>query len=71
VQYHSMINAGKFESDRVIVIRGYENIVKILFIGKNRVAEFPANINYKPITVERGNNLRITDKVKAVVRRLK
>lgn len=82
VQGDSMINAGIFEGDLVIVTpedKGKngdvvvamledEVTVKTLSLEKNSVTLIPANEKYKPITVDVGREFSIIGKVKGVVR---
>jgi len=82
VQGDSMINAGIFEGDLVIVspddkgkngdvvvaMLEDEVTVKTLSLEKNGVTLIPANEKYKPITVSREREFSIIGKVKGVVR---
>ncbi|MCG6915457.1 transcriptional repressor LexA, partial [bacterium BMS3Abin03] len=82
VQGDSMINAGIFEGDLVIVspddkgkngdvivaMLEDEVTVKTLSMGKNKVTLIPANENFKPITVAGRSDFSIIGKVKGVVR---
>ena len=82
VQGDSMINAGIFEGDLVIVSPGDkgkngdiivamlddEVTVKSLEMKNNKIRLIPENEKYKPIPVEERNTFSIIGKVKGVVR---
>jgi len=82
VQGDSMINAGIFEGDLVIVspddkgkngdiivaMLEDEVTVKTLSMEKNKLTLIPANENFKPITVAGRSDFSIIGKVKGVVR---
>ena len=82
VQGDSMINAGIFEGDLVVVSPGDkgksgdiivamlddEVTVKSLSIKNNKITLHPENDNYSPIPVENKNDFSIIGKVKGVVR---
>jgi len=78
----SMINAGIFENDLVIVSPNEKGIngdvivamlddevtVKTLEKKENKIRLIPENDNYKPIEINRNNEFSIVGKVKGVVR---
>ncbi len=78
----SMINAGIFENDLVIVSPNEKGIngdvivamlddevtVKTLEKKENKIRLIPENDNYKPIEINRTNEFSIVGKVKGVVR---
>jgi len=82
VQGDSMINAGIFQGDLVIVspddkgksgdiivaMLDDEVTVKTLNVKKNKIVLSPENDNYNPITIEDKNSFTIIGKVKGVVR---
>ena len=82
VRGDSMINAGIFEGDLVIVspdnkgksgdvivaMLDDEVTVKTLNVKKNKIVLLPENDNYDPITIEDKNSFSIIGKVKGVVR---
>ncbi|HKI77199.1 MAG TPA: transcriptional repressor LexA [Ignavibacteriaceae bacterium] len=82
VKGDSMINAGIFEGDLVIVTPGMEAVngdivvaklddevtVKTFEIKNNHVRLIPANENYKPIDINQNRELSIVGKVVGVVR---
>jgi repressor LexA len=82
VQGDSMIDAGIFEGDYVIVVTnkdvvngdivvamlGEEVTVKRFEKRNNKVFLIPENVNYSPIEVENRNDFKILGKVKGVMR---
>ncbi len=82
VQGDSMINAGIFQGDLVIVspddkgksgdiivaMLDDEVTVKTLNVKKNKIVLSPENDNYNPITIKDKNSFTIIGKVKGVVR---